>query len=82
MDKMAGEGSLGGREHYYLDFSAQLDENIDKVSSCAGVSSPSTTFIVHPLVYNIVGRYRECFYLLGKAQRKVKTKSFTFPLNP
>ena len=40
MDKMAGEGSLGGREHYYLDFSAQLDENIDKVSSSAGVSSP------------------------------------------
>ena len=38
MDKMAGEGSLGGREHYYLDFSAQLDENIDKVSGCAGIT--------------------------------------------
>ena len=30
---MAGEGGLG-REHYYLDFSAHLDENIDKVNSC------------------------------------------------
>ena len=29
---MAGEGGLG-REHYYLDFSAHLDENIDKVNT-------------------------------------------------
>ena len=29
---MAGESGLG-REHYYLDFSAHLDENIDKVNS-------------------------------------------------
>ena len=33
MERMSGEGGLG-REHYYLDFSAHLDENIDKVNSC------------------------------------------------
>jgi len=37
---MAGESGLG-REHYYLDFSAHLDENIDKV--LGGNSSPSPT---------------------------------------
>ena len=30
MDRMAGDGGTG-REHYYLDFSTQLDENIEKV---------------------------------------------------
>ena len=30
MERMSGEAGLG-REHYYLDFSAHLDENIDKV---------------------------------------------------
>ena len=40
MERMAaGEDGLG-REHYYLDFSAQLDENIDKVNS-------STSLFVH-----------------------------------
>ena len=31
MDGMAGDGG-STREHYYLDFSTQLDENIEKVN--------------------------------------------------
>ena len=31
MDRMAGDGG-STREHYYLDFSTQLDENIEKVN--------------------------------------------------
>ena len=33
MERMAAGEDGMGREHYYLDFSAQLDENIDKVNS-------------------------------------------------
>jgi len=43
MERRGGENGLG-REHYYLDFSAQLDENIDKV--LGGNSSPSPPLLV------------------------------------
>jgi len=44
MERISGEGGLG-REHYYLDFSAHLDENIDKV--LGGNSSPSPPLLVN-----------------------------------
>ena len=44
MERMSGEAGLG-REHYYLDFSAHLDENIDKVNVVLTLSlSPFTSF--------------------------------------